>query len=111
MINNNGIDPNSFNLTCEETTALSEIFSIFADPTRISIVSALFGKELSVSDIYTTINLSQSATSHQLKLLKAARIVKCRREGRNILYSLDDRHVSSILIQGIHHIRKVDCDD
>lgn len=96
-------------LSLQEALTLAEIFSIFADPSRIAIVTSLFGKELSVSDIYTSVGISQSAASHQLKLLKASRIVKSRREGRNILYSLDDQHVSAILMQGINHIRKVDC--
>lgn len=102
-------DPQPVSLSLQEALTLAEIFSIFADPTRIAIISSLFGKELSVSDIYTNVGISQSAASHQLKLLKTSRIVKSRRDGRNILYSLDDEHVSSILMQGINHIRKVDC--
>ncbi len=94
-----------------EITLLSEIFSIFADPTRIQTISALLDGEMTVTEIQEAISLSQSATSHQLKLLKSARVVKSRRDGRKIYYSIDDHHIAKILLLGVSHIRKDDCDE
>ena len=94
-----------------ELGALAEIFSIFADSTRIRIICALEGGERNVGDICAALEMSQPAISHQLRILKGARVLKSRREGRNILYALDDSHVSAILRMGLLHVREEDCDE
>jgi DNA-binding transcriptional ArsR family regulator len=83
---------------------LAELFKIFGDTTRIKILYALFESELCVYDIARLLNLSQSAISHQLKILKANKLVKYRREGKTVFYSLADAHVFSIISQGMEHI-------
>lgn len=90
-----------------ELDALTEIFSIFADSTRIRIICALQSKELNVNNICAAVEMSQPAVSHQLRILRGARVVKCRRDGRNSFYSLDDDHVSAILQMGIEHIKEI----
>jgi len=93
--------------TERELEALTEIFSIFGDSTRIRIICALRGDELSVNQICEAVQMSQPAVSHQLRTLKSARVVKCRRDGRKSFYSLDDDHVSAILDMGIDHINHI----
>ena len=83
---------------------LAELFKIFGDSTRIKILYALFEAELCVCDIAQLLNLSQSAVSHQLRVLKASRLVKPRREGKTVFYSLADDHVRKIIAQGMEHI-------
>ena len=83
---------------------LAELFKVFGDSTRIKILYALFESELCVYDIARLLNLSQSAISHQLKILKANKLVKYRREGKTVFYSLADDHVISIISQGMDHI-------
>ena len=83
---------------------LADLFKIFSDTTRIKILYALMGRELSVSDIAEATETSQSAVSHQLRILKQSRLVKFRRDGRNINYSLADDHVYTMLNQGMSHI-------
>ncbi len=83
---------------------LAEFFKVFGDSTRIKIIWALFEEEMCVCDIAYLLNLTQSATSHQLRVLKQARLVKPRREGKNIYYSLDDEHIEEIFNQGLNHI-------
>ncbi|PWM26515.1 MAG: transcriptional regulator [Oscillospiraceae bacterium] len=90
-----------------ELDALTSIFSIFADSTRIRIICALGERELTVGEICEAVGMSQPAVSHQMRILKNARVVKCRRSGRNSCYSLDDDHVAKILSMGIEHIREV----
>lgn len=90
-----------------ELDSLTEIFSIFADSTRIRIICALLDNELSVGEICTTLEMSQPAISHQLRILKNARVVKCRKSGRSSFYSLDDSHVSLILKMGLEHVREI----
>lgn len=90
-----------------ELEALTGIFSVFADSTRIRIICALGESELTVSELCQAIGMSQPAVSHQMRILKNARVVKCRRSGRNSCYSLDDDHVAKILSMGIEHIREV----
>jgi DNA-binding transcriptional ArsR family regulator len=94
----------------EELDALTGIFSIFSDSTRIRIICALGGGELTVSEICVALGMSQPAISHQLRILRNARVAKCRRDGRNSYYSLDDSHVSAILTMGLCHVRGEDCD-
>ena len=83
---------------------LADLFRVFSDTTRIKILYALMGNELAVGDIAEETGSSQSAVSHQLRTLKQAHLVKFRRDGRNILYSLADDHVYTMLNQGMSHI-------
>ena len=83
---------------------IAELFKGFADATRVHILSLLAVEELCVTDIADKVNLSQSAISHQLRLLKQMQLIKFRREGKNILYSLADDHVKSILQMGVEHV-------
>ena len=83
---------------------LAEFFKIFGDQTRLRILAALKPGDISVSDLSEMVNMSQSAVSHQLKILKQARVVRLRKEGKNIFYSLDDEHIDIILKLGIEHI-------
>ncbi|MBQ9384255.1 MAG: helix-turn-helix transcriptional regulator [Ruminiclostridium sp.] len=83
---------------------LAELYKIFGDSTRIKILYALFEAELCVCDIATLIGMSMSAVSHQLRILKQASLVKFRRDGKTVFYSLADDHVRSILGQGMEHI-------
>lgn len=83
---------------------LSELFKVFGDSTRIKILYALFEAELCVCDIAQLLNLTQSAVSHQLRVLKGSRLVKPRRDGKTVFYSLADDHVRKIIAQGMEHI-------
>ena len=83
---------------------LADLFKVFSDTTRIKILYALMGRELCVADIADATHTSQSAVSHQLRTLKSSDLVKFRRDGRNILYSLADAHVYTMLNQGMSHI-------
>lgn len=85
---------------------LSELFRIFGDSTRIKILYALLDAELCVSDISEVLNLSQSSVSHQLRILKNAKLVKFRRDGKSIYYALDDDHVKNILSLGMEHVEE-----
>ena len=85
---------------------LADLFKTFGDSTRIKILYALFEGELCCCDLATILQLSQPAISHQLKVLKDAKLVKFRREGKVIFYSLDDDHVRSILSIGMNHIEE-----
>ncbi len=85
---------------------LSELFRVFGDSTRIRILYALFESELCVCDIANLLRLTQSAVSHQLRILKDAKLVKFRREGKSIFYSLDDDHVRSIISLGTEHLEE-----
>lgn len=120
MLNNEKVNHNDFlavheavvkrvwkNLPSEENLYdLAELFKVFGDSTRIRILYALLESELCVGDIAQILNLSQSAVSHQLKLLKDAKLVRFRREGKIIFYSLDDEHVRTILSMGMEHIEE-----
>ena len=83
---------------------LSELFRIFGDSTRIRILYVLFESEMCVCDIAALLGMTQSAISHQLAVLKKAKLVRYRREGKTIFYSLSDDHVRTILDQGMEHI-------
>lgn len=83
---------------------LAELFKVFGDSTRVKILYALFESELCVQDMAQILNISQSAVSHQLQILKANKLVKYRREGKAIYYSLADEHVCSIINQGMEHV-------
>ncbi len=83
---------------------LAELFKVFGDSTRIRILYVLFEAEVCVCDIAQVLNMTQSAISHQLRILKQSKLVKSRREGKQIYYSLADNHVRTIIAQGCEHI-------
>ena len=83
---------------------LAEFFKVFGDSTRIKIICALFESEMCVCDLAALLNVSQSAISRQLKTLKSARLVKYRRDGKVIYYSLDDEHVKHVFDEGLRHV-------
>ena len=85
---------------------LAELFKVFGDTTRIKILYALFSNEMCVCDIANLLNMTQSAISHQLRVLKQARLVKFRKEGKTVYYSLDDSHISQIFDCGLNHIQE-----
>ncbi len=88
----------------EELFALSDLFKIFSDSTRIRILYVLYETELCVCDIAELLGMNISAISHQLRILKQARLVKFRRAGKTVFYSLSDDHIHAILGQGMEHI-------
>ncbi len=83
---------------------LAELFKVFGDSTRIKILYVLFESEMCVNDIASVLNMTSSAISHQLRVLKQSQLIKFRRDGKSIYYSLADDHVRTILDQGIDHI-------
>ena len=90
----------------EELFALADLYKVFGDSTRIRILYALYNTELCVCDIAELLGMTLSAISHQLRVLKQARLVKFRRSGKTVFYSLADDHIHSILGQGIDHVRE-----
>ena len=90
----------------DELYDLAGLFKVFGDSTRIRILYVLFEAELCVCDIAQTLNMTQSAISHQLKILKQSRLVKNRREGKQVFYALADDHVRTIIRQGREHIEE-----
>jgi ArsR family transcriptional regulator len=95
------------NLPLEETLYnLADLFKLFGDTTRIKILYLLFDRELCVCDIATLLGITQSAISHQLKTLKANKLIKCRRVGKTVFYSLADDHVRTIIAQGAEHLEE-----
>jgi ArsR family transcriptional regulator len=84
--------------------ALAETFRVLGDPTRVRIVDVLSDGELCVCDIAEHVGISESAVSHQLRLMRSMRIVRGRREGRCVYYSLDDQHIVSLFQQGLRHV-------
>lgn len=85
---------------------LAELFKAFGDTTRIRILFALFEEDICVCDLAASLNMTQSAVSHQLRLLKQARLVAGRREGKQIIYYLADDHVRTIIQKGMEHIQE-----
>jgi len=90
----------------EQLYDLAELFKVFGDSTRIRILFVLFEKEIGVNDLAEELNMTQPAVSHQLKVLKQAKLVKARRDGKSMLYSLADDHVRTIISMGIEHIEE-----
>jgi ArsR family transcriptional regulator, lead/cadmium/zinc/bismuth-responsive transcriptional repressor len=88
-----------------EIIMLSEVFKVLGDPTRIKIIFALSKCELCVCDIVEAIGMTQSAVSHQLRLLRNLKLVKFRKEGKSVIYSLDDDHILQLFNQGMEHIK------
>ncbi|MCR4842741.1 MAG: metalloregulator ArsR/SmtB family transcription factor [Eubacterium sp.] len=91
----------------QELTDLAEFFKMFADSTRIRILYALFNKSLSVGSIAEALGMTESAISHQLRILRSGRLVRGRREGKQMIYSLDDDHVHTIIAMGLEHIEEL----
>ena len=87
---------------------LSELFKVFGDSTRIRILFVLFEAEVCVCDLAEALNMTQSAISHQLKILKQNKLVKSRRDGKSVFYSLADDHVRTIISMGLEHIEETD---
>ena len=85
---------------------LTELFRIFGDSSRVRILYVLFEAEMCVCDIAALLGMTQSAISHQLRALKNARLVKARREGKTVFYSLADDHVKTIINQGLEHVQE-----
>ena len=85
---------------------LAELFKVFGDSTRIRILFVLFEAEVCVCDLASALNMTQSAISHQLRILKQNKLVKSRREGKSVFYSLADDHVRTIINQGREHIEE-----
>ena len=83
---------------------LADLFKMFGDSTRIRILFVLLGSEVCVCDLAQALGMTQSAISHQLKILKASKLVRFRREGKSVFYALADDHVRTILSQGMEHI-------
>ena len=90
----------------EKLYDLADLFKVFGDTTRIKIIYALFEEEMCVCDIADLLNMTQSAISHQLRVLKQARLVKFRKEGKIVFYSLDDCNISQIFSCGLEHIEE-----
>jgi ArsR family transcriptional regulator, lead/cadmium/zinc/bismuth-responsive transcriptional repressor len=86
--------------------ALADTFRILGDPTRVRIVDALTEGELCVCDIAEQVGISESAVSHQLRLMRSMRLVRGRREGRCVYYTLDDQHILSLFQQGLRHVNE-----
>lgn len=97
-----GIEPDL--LTEETAVALAALFKAFSDPTRVRIIAVLAGQEQNVGDIATSVGMSESAVSHHLSGLRQLRLVRVRREGRQMYYSLDDEHVANLFEMGLEHV-------
>ena len=83
---------------------LADLFKVLSDHTRVRILHALLKSELCVCDLVDALDMNQSAVSHQLRVLRSAKVVKYRKEGRHVFYSLDDHHVVSLLHEGLEHV-------
>lgn len=92
----------------EDIDGLSDFFKIFSDPTRVRILLALDSGEMCVCDISEALSMSMSATSHQLRMLRDADLVTCRKEGKNAFYSLCDDHVRTVLEMALEHVREAE---
>ena len=90
----------------ERLLDLAELFKVFGDSTRIRILFVLFEAEVCVCDLAEALNMTQSAISHQLGILKRSKLVKSRREGKSVFYSLADEHVRTIIAQGMEHVEE-----
>ncbi len=107
VIHKEVVDKVKETLPKEETLFdLADLFKAFGDTTRIKIIFSLWKEEMCVCDIAALLNMNQSAISHQLKILKSAKLVKFRRQGKVVYYSLTDKHVEQIFNQGLEHIKE-----
>ena len=93
-------------LSDTSAVALAETFKVLGDTTRVRILDALSRSELCVHDIAERVGLSESAVSHQLRLLRGTRLVRTRRNGRQIFYTLDDQHIVGLFAQGLDHVEE-----
>ena len=93
-------------LADDTVTALADTFKVLGDPTRVRILDALSADELCVCEIATLMGLSESAVSHQLRLLRSLRLVRARRQGRMVFYALDDHHITDLFAQGLRHVEE-----
>ncbi len=89
----------------DELNELANVFKVLGDLTRIKIITVLRGNEMCVCDLAVSLDMTQSAISHQLRVLKQARLVRARRDGKIMYYSLDDAHIDGMLDMGFDHIR------
>ena len=106
-IHNESIEYVKHNIENEETVLdVADLFKVFADSTRLKILSALFLKELCVCDISNLLNMTISAISHQLKILRQAKLVKYKKVGKEVFYSLADNHVYQIINMALQHIKE-----
>jgi ArsR family transcriptional regulator len=106
IINKEAVERVKKNLQSDELLKnTADFFKAFSDGTRLRIVSLLLEEELCVCDIATVLNMSHSSISHQLRVLRQLRVVKNRKDGKVVYYSLDDEHVKNILAQGLDHLR------
>src|SRR5215217_7348811 len=87
-------------------TALADTFKVLGDPTRVRILDALAHAEVPVCDLAEVLGLTQSAVSHQLRLLRGMRLVRSRRDGQHIYYTLDDQHIVKLFEQGLEHVQE-----
>ena len=99
-------DPPALNITEDELCDMAELFKVFGDSTRIKILYVLSQSERNVTEICAALEMNQSAISHQLKLLKNAKLVSSRREGKQMIYSLADDHVRTIIDMGRDHVEE-----
>ena len=90
----------------EEIMDMADVFKLFSDSTRLRIICAILNNELCVYDLCELLNLTQSNVSHQLQLLRAAKLVKYRKEGKQVYYSLQDEHIEKIIKMALDHIRE-----
>jgi ArsR family transcriptional regulator len=88
------------------TLALADTFKVLGDPTRVRILDAVSQSELCVGDLAAGLGMTESAISHQLRLLRSMRLVRGRREGRMVYYSLDDHHIVGLFARGLEHVRE-----
>ena len=95
-------------LSDASAVALAETFKVLGDTTRVRILDALSRAELCVCDIARLVGLSESAVSHQLRLLRGTRLVRARRDGRQMFYTLDDQHIVGLFEQGLEHVEERD---
>jgi DNA-binding transcriptional ArsR family regulator len=91
-------------IAAEDVQALADTFRILGDPTRVRILDALTAGELCVNDIAELVGTSESAVSHQLRLMRGMRLVRPRRAGRQVYYAIDDQHILSLFQQGLRHV-------
>ena len=100
-------DSSDLYLLDEKTaTRVAELFRAFSDPTRVRIVSALISRELNVGALAQTLSISESAISHQLRILRQMRLVESRRQGKEVYYRMSDEHIITLFQQGVDHIHE-----
>jgi ArsR family transcriptional regulator, lead/cadmium/zinc/bismuth-responsive transcriptional repressor len=100
------VSPRDARLDDASAAALAETFKVLGDPTRVRILDALARAEVPVCDLAELLGLTQSAVSHQLRLLRSLRLVRSRRDGRHIYYTVDDEHIAKLFKQGLEHVQE-----